>query len=836
MLSSLDLGGVWKVRAHDGMPEYYCSENADERRFMEVRVPGELHLELERLGQIEDCRIGMNALAARWVEEQIWIYRTRFDAPSEAVQRHSWLVFEGLDLDAAIYLNGEKIGHHANAHIPCRVDVTGKLREGENVLAVMLESGLYSVSEKPGAAYNIAHDHKLHKRSWLRKAQYQFAWDWNPRLINVGIWGDVRLEWTDSARIDAVTIYPELADDHRSAKVNARLFVENATSAPMKATVRINLRAADGALFSTDREVELPVGISRQDISVDVENPALWWPRGHGDQPLYNAEFELMVDGLTVDRAERRTGIRSVSVNQDPHPDGGEYFIVEVNGRPIFMKGGNWAPPDALYSRPDADHYRVVVRMAAEANFNAFRINGVGLYLDNAALDACDEFGILVWQDFTFGCSKYPADDVEFMRNVRREVAHIVRDRSHHPSMVLWCGCNENIWHTTGAGLDWGKPFPDASMYLVEFPRIVQDVDPSRFYWPATPYSTGTRQPNDPTTGTQHPWHVFLGEKGPDFWEYRKDRSRCAVEGGILGASSPATLRQFLPEGERSITSRSWDFHDNTTTIMTWPDRAGRMLLHWLGMDPDAMEFDDYVFYSAVLQAEGLREYADNYRRRMFDSSAAVFWQYNDSYPVSHGWSIVDYYLRRKLAYHPVRRAFAPLSIVPAIEGERVLVFGINDTTEPWIGEARFGLFQLSGGLASDETAPVSLPPNASTQIGELSVDEWRALGQNKSGVFAVLQSGGRTVAQNRLFTARFGELQFADPQISAERRGDRAAFNSNAFVWGVCLDPNGEDPVSDDVFDLLPGIDYEIEWPRDRALPQIHRCASPLIGNAECG
>ncbi|MHB1456898.1 MAG: beta-mannosidase [Armatimonadota bacterium] len=827
MTSSLDLDGIWKVRAHEGQfanTGAGCAEVADESRYMETQVPGEMHLELERMGLIPDCRIGMNAQSARWVEEQIWVYRKEFTAPPEACRSHAWLVFEGLDLDAAIYLNGEGIGYHANTHIPYRLDVTGKLKEGRNLLAVRLESGLYSVSEKSGAGYSITDDHKLHKRSWLRKPQYTFLWDWNPRLLNVGIYKPVRLEWTDTARIDAVTVYPELSADHSSAVLHGRLFIDSVYPNPVQATVRMRLPETG---VTMERQIQLQPGMSRHDIRLDVAEPKLWWPAGHGDQPLYNVVFEVEVNSAILDTVERRTGIRSISIDKSPHPVEGEYFIIQVNGRPIFMKGANWAPPDAIYARPDADHNRRLVKMAADANFNAFRVNGVGLYLDNAAFDACDELGIMVWQDFPFGCSKYPGDDLEFARNVRSEATYMVRDRSHHPSLILWCGNNENIWNIWAWGFEHGKPYPDASMYLVELPRILHDEDPSRPYWPSTPYSEDFRHPTDPTTGTQHPWDVSIGARAADFWAYREDKSRCAVEGGVLGASSPATLRQFLPDEERHVWSRSWDFHDNAVNIWARPDLCRQMIEHWLEMDQSAMDLDTYAFYSGILQAEGLQEYANNFRRRMFDSSSAVFWQFNDSFPVSHGWSIVDHYLRRKIAYHPVRRVYAPVHVIPVIDGERVVIFGVNDTPNEWCGQLRFGIFRLAGGLPVDITASVTLAQNASSQIGEMPLSEWREVGENASGVFALLMQDGEVLSQNRLFISLFRDLQFEEPEITCTRDDGRAVFTSPTFVWGVCLDPNDEEPLPDDVFDLLPGIGYSVEWPNDRELPKIARWAS---------
>lgn len=252
---------------------------------------------------------------------------------------------------------------------------------------------------------------------------------------------------------------------------------------------------------------------------------------------------------------------------------------------------------------------------------------------------------------------------------------------------------------------------------------------------------------------------------------------------------------------------------------------------YWLGRKAEDMSFEDYAYYSGVLQVEGLTEYINNFRRRKFSSSSAIFWMYNDTWPATHGWTIVDYYLRRKLSYHPVRRAFQPIYVVPVVEGDKVKVFGVSDIPNEWKGQVRYGLFKLAGGLPVDVTTEVILPPNSSTVLGEFPIDQWLLAGTRSTGAFAVLLQGGRPIAQNRIFVERFKDLEFGEPQIHIERRGDKAVFSSPTFVWGVTLDWDGESPIVDDVFDLLPGIEYEIDWPKEKELPIIEKTASPIRG-----
>lgn len=833
MVGNMSLDGIWKLRGIDGrrggvIP--YCIEGADERTCIDARVPGEVHLDLMRCGQIGDPRLADNALKARWVEEQFWIYRRTFSAPSEALASgRVWLVFEGLDHFAEIYLNGTHVGTHTNIFYPCRVDVTGVLREGENCLGVSLDAGLHWAGDLPAEEYDPRHhDGTLHKRMWLRKPQYQFGWDWNPRLVNVGIFRPVRIEWADTARIDQVTVYPELAADHASATVHARLHLENVTDHAMHATLTMQLTDPDGnKLPAVEETVVLAPGASTQALAVSVENPALWWPQPYGAQPLYGVTCRLQVNGQEADAIERRTGIRSVRINQDPHPVEGNYFIIEVNGTPVFAKGGNWVPADMIYADVDVERYRKLIDLAVAANFNTLRVWGGGLYLDHDFLDLCDEAGIIIWHDFIFACAQYPSGNPEFLRDVRREVTYITRELSPHPSLVVWCGNNEIEWGAWDWGYDTVRAHPDYALYHLEIPRIARVEDPSRPYWPSSPYSPDYSYPNSAIIGDQHPWHVSLGENRADFWAYRDDVSRFPNEGGALGASSPATLRQFLPDNEQYYLSPNWEYHDNEMVTRSHMLLNEEWFERWLALDPAAMSLDDYAYYSGLLQAEALVEYSNNFRRRMWSTSSAIFWMYNDSWPVTHGWTIVDYYFRRKVAYHPVRRAFDPIQIIPALDGDQVTVYGVNDTLEPWRGEARYGLACFTGGRSLEQVVPVELAPNSATVIGSLPLAEWQTLGYREAAAYATLWQDGRAVRQNRLLMAPYKEIAWPEAQVRVERQGDQAVFSSDVFCWGVCLDLDGETELADDAFDLLPGIPWSVSWPESQPLPTVNRVAN---------
>ena len=818
-VNQLSLSGRWKVTWNDGnhgpnSVDDFSKINPlnDTLRYMDIDVPMDLILALQKKGMISDINYGMNYLSARWIAEQYWQYYREFSVPEGINNKSVWLKFDRLDYSAVICLNGKPVGRHDNAFIPCIIDVTGKLLEGKNILTVGIESGLYDAADKSVKDYNNSLNVYLSKRHWLRKPQYQFSWDWNPQLINIGITGDVSLIWRDEARLDNIVPLIKMKDDLSAADIIIRAFIEGTESAG-DLTVEATL-VEKGQKVS--REIAVSKGINPYELKMRVDRPELWWPAGQGDPYLYTLKIEIKKNGKLIDSDSRRIGFRKIEIDRSEHPVEGNYFTVKVNNRPVFMKGGNWVPADMIYSSVDKKRLEKLVDLAVDANFNILRIWGGGLFAGNDLLELCDEKGVVVWHDFLFACSKYPGDDVDFYNNVKREITWAVREFAYHPSLIVWCGNNELEWGTWGWGYTTnGKVVPDYIIYHLLIPVIMKEEDPYRFYWPSSPYSENFEFPNSPVTGDQHPWGVSLQKDSTSIWAYRDYVDRFPNEGGVLGASSPATLRQFLPPGEQHIRSFSWDLHDNLMNFVT--DKKGvtyKFIEDWLGKDYTKMSFNDYVFASSLLQSEGLMEYINNFHRRMFSSSSAIFWMYNDSWPVTHGWTIVDYYLRKKLAYHPVRRAFEQINVVVAEEGEKINIYGINEKQEPWKGRLQYGLFETSGKLPVNRSVNVVLLPNSSKIIASFEKNVFIQAGIKDHGAFAVLKDNERVISQHRLFLARFKDLVLLKPDISIKQSGSQVIINSPVYVWGLSLDIDGESDIPDNCFDLLPGIPYVINVP----------------------
>jgi len=818
-MDRFDLNGEWLVRWADGQRggfNFHKDERLDPVKWIDAQVPGEIHLDLIKAGIIEEPYSGANSLKCRWVEDCVWTYRKVFAVPEEALSAPAWLRFEGLDYEAKILLNGEVVGSHANFYRPALVEVTGKLKPGNNVLLVQLESGLYHVSEKPITGYhNNCDDIKLHKRVWLRKPQCSFGWDWSTRLINLGIHKPAWLEWDKALRADQFSVLASVSDDLATGTVRARAAVKSFATEPGKATLSVECLGKHA-----EAELEVKPGDNVLDVELKVDNPELWWPNGHGAQTLHDVKVELRQGDRLVANHETKVGFRKIHVNQEPHSEKGTYFIFEINNRKIFAKGANYVPADMIFASVDRERTHRLVDLAVEANFNFLRVWGGGLYESDDFYARCDERGVMVWQDFMYACGGYPATDEAFMANVTAEALFNVRRLAPHPSLVALCGNNEQEWHTFNQTK--GVIRPDYCLYHLVLPRLVNAEAPNVYYQPSSPYSPGLEHPYAQHTGDQHPWGV--GFSNVDFRDYRGYICRFPNEGGCLGPTSLPTMLECLPEGQRQLNSFAWQVHDNGVEQWYPESSQDRIVSDWLGLDPRAMSIADFVYHAGLVQGEALREYIDNYRRRKFSSSAAVFWMYNDCWPATRSWTIVDHRLRRTPAYHPVKRSFAPVSVVVVKDGANVQVFGVNDSMETWTGDVRFGVFALAGGYPLDETKPASVPPNASVVLAEFPDAVWEKTGVDQSMAFAaLLGADGSVTARNRLILPKFHELAWPGVRkLSVRRDGDALVFSSPTFVMGVCVDLDGETELPDNFFDVWPGVERRLPWSVDKPVPEI--------------
>ncbi|MCL5269619.1 MAG: hypothetical protein M1457_03475 [bacterium] len=519
----------------------------------EAAVPGDIHIECQREGMIPDPFLGANLDHCRWMEEKDWWYRLDFAAPARRPDQRVFLLLEGLDTFATVYLNGREAGRHRNMFTPLRLDVTDQLAAGSNRLAVCLAAPRYASGYQP--APGLAGLPPL-ERLVMRKAQASFGWDIAPRLATCGIWRPVSLLVVDVLEIGDVALRT-LSADESAGEVEMTVEIVNHGTAPAAADLKLSLAgqtrraAADCAAGTTTTLTERFM----------IDRPRLWWPHNHGTPHLYDYAAELRpaaalsAGGAALDERTGRFGIRTIRLVQEPQGEGKTSFRFTVNGKPIFLKGMNWTPADAIYARINRPRYEQLLAAAADAGLNALRVWGGGIYEGDAFYELCDERGILLWHDFMFACGCYPQDEA-FLAEARAEAEWAVRRLRSRACLMAWCGDNENDWLSTRYGVPGYRANPLSKRVLAEaVARLASGVP----YVPSSPFSPREDDQNSPREGDVHLWahgHSYAA----DF--YLGCHPRMVTEIGHLAMPDMAVIERFVPEAERwPIWNDAWRSH-----------------------------------------------------------------------------------------------------------------------------------------------------------------------------------------------------------------------------------------------------------------------------------
>ncbi|MFF0739821.1 glycoside hydrolase family 2 protein [Streptomyces sp. NPDC004111] len=628
-----------------------------------ARVPGCVHTDLLAAGRIPDPYLGDNEHEVAWIGRTDWTYDLRLAARDTHHERTD-LVLDGLDTVAEITLGGARVGRTRNMHRGYRFDVTGQLAapDADGALSVRFTSA-HTEAEAVRAALGDRPNAYPQPFPFIRKMACSFGWDWGPTLVTAGLWKPVRLEHWSTARLASVR--PLVTVEDGTGRAELRIEVERTTDGPLTARARVDGRTAD-VTFDTDEAV----------LTVEVPDAELWWPRGYGDQVLYDAELELLdAEGTLLDRWERRIGFRTVVLDTgaDAHGTG---FTLAVNGERIFARGVNWIPDDALPSRVTPDRYRTRLTQAADAGVDLVRVWGGGIYESDAFYDVCDELGLMVWQDFLFACAAYP-EEQPLRAEIEAEARDNVRRLMPHPSLVLWNGNNENLWGFRDwgweeelAGDSWGE-----GLYLGLLPRVVAETDPTRPYWAGSPWSgSWDHHPNDPAHGTAHSWEVW---NRTDYADYLDTVPRFVAEFGWQAPPTHATLRRALPGEDLRPDSPGMLHHQKAE------DGNGKLARglarHFTAPD----DFDRWHYLTQVNQARAVATGIEHWRSHWPRCAGTVVWQLNDCWPVT-SWAAVDGDGRPKPLYHELRRLYADRLLTLSVRDGRRSVAAVNQSATGW--------------------------------------------------------------------------------------------------------------------------------------------------------
>lgn len=716
-MNKIDLAGQWQLR---GL-------NRD--MSVPIAVPGDTHSALLAAEKIPDPYYADHELGMQWIGREDWCFERTFEVSAEVLAPSSvFLHCESLDTLATIYLNGRVAGVSNNQFVRRRFEVKDLLRVGSNEIRIEFASAENAaVAAAKELDHALPHNQMMVQsphRNLIRKCQCHSGWDWGPCLMVSGIYGEIYLGATSLGRIEYVTT--EQTHGVEGVEVEVRVEVESPAGGATH--LEISLDGQEISLL-----VELRSGLTLLRHTVHITAPKLWWPAGSGEQPLYDLTVRVAGDSVN-----KRLGLRTV-VLENRRDEHGISMTVIVNGVPIFCKGANYIPTDALPLRQTRAVAEQLLRSALWANMNMIRVWGGGLYEPDWFYDFCDEHGLLVWQDFMFACALYPADKA-FLASVREEARHQVKRLQDHPSLALWCGNNENI----GALRWYPESIARRDLYVTEYDRLnegvlgnsVRELDPTCPWWPSSPCGG----PGDYTNcwdidriGDMHYWSVWF-LSGP-VENYRTIVPRFQSEFGFQGFPSMETIRSFAAPDQWNFSSPIMEHHQRNDFGM---QRITETFTRYYRF-PEG--FENMVYLSQVLHAYAMQVGVEHWRRLRPVCMGALYWMLNDNWPAMSGASI-EYGGKWKLLHYAARRFFAPRLVSVYQHEGKVQVWVTNDERRAVAGPVRLRIFDWAGRclhtLALDGSVGEGRPANSRSI-------RWRNSRRNRPGFSCC--SNGRLMA-----------------------------------------------------------------------------------------
>ena len=816
-VSSLD--GAWSFR----------QSSAPTSDWRPAIVPGSVHLDLLRNKVIPDPFYRDNEKDLQWIQYASWDYRRSFEvSESQMRSKHIDLVFEGLDAACEVFLNGTRVLTADSMFREWRVDVGKYLHSGQNEILVHFPSPIQAAA-KAASADRWRIDTRTAEKTYIRKAAYEYGWDWGPTFVTSGIWRPVRLEFWNDARISDLNVHQR--DITASlARIDAEVEIESSVSSDAEVVLRYGLNEAG---VSVSRRVKLEPGTNHVTVPIEIANPHLWYPVGYGDHPLYTFTAKVRT-GALADSRTVRVGLRSIVLRREPDQWGRSFEFV-VNGIPIFAKGADVIPFDSFPTRVTAERYRSILGSAVAANMNMIRLWGGGYYESDEFYSICDELGLMVWQDFMFG-NEWQPGLYSWKQNVEEEVRYQLRRLRNHPSIVLWCGNNE-----TEMSWNWDRVTDITKNvssevkhrmwqdYLTTFSgiiaRSVYQLTPETPYWPSSPSADYEDLEPGQQSGDAHDWTVWHG-RAP-FAAYTEHYPRFLSEYGFQSFPEMRTVESFTTPADRaSIFTPVMLSHQKN-------DEGNAIIREYLLRDyGPPKSFADLLYMSQVLQAEGVKVGAEHLRRIRPRNMGSLFWQLNDCWPVA-SWSSIDYFGRWKALQYYARRFYAPLLVSPFVENGNLNVYLVSDKTAPVIGQLRVRLLGFDGKVFLQDVKSVTIKPLSSHVMFSRALTDLLATSgadANRVVVATDLSVGNDVVSSNLLYLVPTKQIVLPKPAIQTQlRKPDGSHYElsvtSNVLARSVHIFFDHLDTqLSDDYFDLLPGKTVKITFSSNVPIDQVRR------------
>lgn len=760
-----------------------------ENQWKFAQVPGTIHTDLLFNKLIPDPFLEANEKLVQWIEKEDWEYKSTFVLNKQEVNQSGCILqMDGLDTYATVYFNDVKIAEANNMFRTWKVDVKKLLKVGENELRIVFKSSVNKAKEEAKKlSYTLPGDEKV----FVRKAQYQFGWDWGPRLVTCGIWKPIQLVFWKEARIEHITFsQKELTKESAKLDFHLQILAEKKGDYIVK-------------WGEKPFRFQLSKGQNRVTIPIEIKNPILWWCNGLGVPHQYIFPFSLEKNNAKVDSKSIKIGLRTIELIQEKDQIGTSFYF-KLNGVPVFMKGANYIPPDSFLPRVTSSTYKITVQNAVEANMNMLRVWGGGVYTDDEFYDECDKKGILVWQDFMFACAMYPGDS-PFLDNVKKEVIDNVSRLQNHPSIALWCGNNENDegWHNWGWQQQYNYSKSDSTEVWNNYKKLFHQLIPQTLdsllaknenrYWPSSP-SIGWGKKESLLQGDSHYWGVWWGKE--PFEVYERKVGRFMSEYGFQGMPDFKTMQYFTDVLD--LKSESIKNHQKHPT-------GYETINEYMVRDYTIpTRFEDYNYVSQLLQADGMKTAIEAHRRAKPYCMGTLYWQLNDCWPVT-SWSSVDYFNRWKAVHYQAKKSYENVLLSVHKGSETYKIHLINDDLVTYDGIVEAKIIDFKGEVLWKKQQTYKAEASSNTTPLVLTTGDLKGI-QRDSVCLVIRFDSNEKQWQSAYFFEKPKELKLLKPTVQITKIDDLTIeITSNVLAKNVFLFTAKDVFFSDNYFDLLP-------------------------------
>ncbi len=664
--------------------------------FVPAAVPGAVQLDWAKAKGLPDYKYDLGFKEYRWMEDSYWLYRSPLRRQTCASNEKAYFVCGGIDYEFEIRIGKKIILHQEGMFRPVEFEITPYL--GTNTY---LEILIWPAPKNPGA-YPDTRD----EAQQCCKPAVSYGWDWHPRLIPLGIWEEAWIETRAESFLHGAAAVYTLSHDYSRAEVTLK--AERTGDGPV-----------EWRFLSPDGE-EIFTG-EGDDVTFTVEEPELWWCNGCGKPALYRYEAYLEDERGETIRRTGRVGFRTVELVMNegawdepegfPRTRSTPPIQLRLNGVNIFAKGSNWVNPEIFPGTVTRATYLPQIKLAKEANMNLFRCWG-GAFVDkNTFFELCDEYGIMVWQEFPLACNTYYNSE-HYLSVLESEATALIERLKGFACLVLWCGGNElfNSW----------SGMTDQHYALRLLNKLCYELDRER------PFIA-----TSPLYGMAHGCYIFKFRTGEEVYEaMNRSHFTAYTEFGVPSIANKDCLLAALPEKKLFplVPNESTVAHHAFDAWLPGDTWSGLDMLRFYWGEPQTL--DDLIEKSQWTQSEGYKCIFEEARRQKPYCSMALNWCFNEPWPTVANNSLLSYPASPKKAYEAVKA-----SLRPVLASARLNRFSYR------AGE----LFEAELWLLNDSLSPVSAGTvSASIKLGSTVIHlldwEYEGMEPNKNQMGPVLR------------------------------------------------------------------------------------------------